>query len=283
MTESEQKILNGFLSKTLKIDSEAMAGLYNGAGELISLDAPAAKDAERISKLKEDSKSQYSRGLKEGAEKIEKAAKSKYEIETDLIGVELIEHIVNEKIAEVKPGDNDITKHPDYLRLKTESDKLLKAKDKEWEKKFADRESELAKQATFSKVKERALAELENLKPILPEDAKKAQRWKEKFIEEFKQFEYAEQDGNYIIMKDGKPVQDSHGYTKSFVDHVKETASDFFDFKKAEDRSNAGNKPPADPNKPFIAPKTQDEYVQMMRDAKTPEERIKIKESYINK
>jgi len=36
MTEAEQKKLNGFLSKTLKMDDEELASLYNEAGELTS-------------------------------------------------------------------------------------------------------------------------------------------------------------------------------------------------------------------------------------------------------
>ena len=39
MTEAEQKKLNGFLSKTLKMDDEELASLYNEAGELTSLTA----------------------------------------------------------------------------------------------------------------------------------------------------------------------------------------------------------------------------------------------------
>ena len=55
---------------------------------------------------------------------------------------------------------------------------MLKAKDKEWQKKIEDLELKHARESMFFKVKERAIAELDNLRPILPEDAKKAQKWK---------------------------------------------------------------------------------------------------------
>ena len=38
-----------------------------------------------------------------------------------------------------------------------------------------------------------------------------------------------------VVLKDGKPLQYSHGYNKSFADLVKETAAEIFDFQTAED------------------------------------------------
>ena len=116
----------------------------------------------------------------------------------------------------------------------------------------------------FSKVKERAFAELDNLRPILPEDAKKAQKWKEKYIEDFRAYDFTEQGGMIVVLKDGKPLQDSHGYNKSFADLVKETGSEIFDFQTADDRTS---------------PVT----IQKMREAKTPEEQAKVMESYQSK
>ena len=281
MTEQEVKRLNGFLSKTLKMEAEDVASLYNEAGELVSLTAAEKADAARVSKLKEDNDSQYKRGQKEVASKLEAKLKERYDIESELTGVELVDHILTNEIEKVKGSGEDITANPEYLKLKLENDKALKAKDKEWQKKLEERESEFKRESVFTRVKDRAFAELDNLLPILPEDARKAQRWKEKFIEEFRSFDYQEQDGGFVILKDGKPIQDSHGYTKSFADHVKETASDFFDFHAAEQRSSAGNRDIE--QRAFQAPRDKDEFVAKMREAKTPEERVKLLESYQNK
>lgn len=279
MTDSEKKKLEGFLSKTLKMDSEDFASLYNDAGELTSLTAAEKADSARVSKLKEDADSQYKRGQSEVASKLERKLKEKYEVDSDLMGVELFDYILSEQIKKVKGSGEDISAHPEYIKLKLENDKALKAKDKEWQKKIDELEGVHKKQMMFSRVKDKAFAELDNLRPILPEDSRKAQRWKEKFIEEFNNFEFQEQDGNFIIMKDGKPLQDSHGYTKSFADHVRDTASEFFDFQTAEQRSSSGNKPPAG-QQTITPPKNDDEYIAKMREAKTPQERMKIAESY---
>ena len=84
---------------------------------------------------------------------------------------------------------------------------MLKAKDKEWQKKIEELESKHTRESMFAKVKDRAFAELDNLRPILPEDAKKAQKWEEKYIEDFRAYDFTEQDGMFVVLKDGKPLR----------------------------------------------------------------------------
>ena len=281
MTEAEQKKLNGFLSKTLKMDDEELASLYNEAGELTSLTAAEKADTSRVAKLKEENDSQYKRGQKEVATKFETKLKEKYGVSSDETGIDLVDLILTTELEKVKgKGDEDITAHPEYLKLKSESDRMLKAKDKEWQKKIEDLELKHARESMFSKVKERAFAELDNLRPILPEDAKKAQKWKEKYIEDFRAYDFTEQDGMFVVLKDGKPLQDSHGYNKSFADLVKETASEIFDFQTADDRTSPGNR---QQQSNIIAPRNEEEFIQKMREAKTPEEQAKVMESYQSK
>lgn len=279
MTPEEKKIINGFLSKTLKIDTEELASLYNDAGELVDLSIAEKADAERIKKLKGEGADQYKRGIKEGASKIEKAVKEKYSADSDLEGVELIDFVITEKITEAKGTTDDITKHPEFLKHQHEWDKQLKAKDKEWQQKLDDKDREFIKKSVMSKIEKRALDELEKLRPILPEDAKKAQRWKDKYLEEFRVFDYQEKDGEFIMLKDGEPVKDSHGHMVTFEDFAAETAGGYFDFQQADSRSSSGNK--NEPQKPPVKPpKSDDELFAQMKAAKTPEERIAIKESY---
>lgn len=278
MTEVEVKRLNGFLSKTLKMDAEELASLYNDAGELTTLTAAEKADSLRVAKLKEDTDSQYKRGQKEVASKLEAKLKDKFELDSDLTGVELVDLILTTELEKVKAKGDDISVHPDYLKLKTETDKVLKAKDKEWQGKLDQLEQSHNKQLIFSKVKDRAFAELDNLRPILPGDAKKAQKWKEKFSEELNPYDFQEQDGAFIVLKDGKPLQDSHGYNKSFADLVKETASELFEFQTSEQRSSSGNQ--QSQSQSVAAPKDEDDYIQKMKEAKTREERAKLSESY---
>ena len=281
MTDAEKKVLEGFLSKTLKIETEDFASLYNDAGELTNLTIASDADTQRIKKLKDDTASQYKRGIKEGATKIEKELKDKYELDSELEGIELVDFIVSQKVSQAKETTDDITKHPEYIKLKLETDKLLRNKDKDWQKKFDDREAEFNRQSVFGKVKDKALTELEGLKPILPDDPKKAAKWKEKFIEEISRYEYQEQDNAVIVLKEGKPVSDSHGYTLTFPDHIKSIAGDMFEFQTAETRDASGNK--TTQPIPVTSPKSQTEYIDAMKKAKTPQERVQIMRSYVKK
>ena len=83
-----------------------------------------------------------------------------------------------------------------------------------------------------------------------------------------------------VVLKDGKPLQDSHGYNKSFADLVKETAAEIFDFQTADDRTSPGNR---QQQSNIIAPRNEEEFIQKMREAKTPEEQAKVMESYQSK
>jgi hypothetical protein len=271
-----------FAVKVLKLTSEDLASLYNEAGELTDFSLIERKDAERISKFTSDKTNQYNRGLKEGAQKLEKELKEKYEIDSDLIGVELFDHIVETKVAEVQKADpGEVLKHPEVIKALNEKDKALRAKDKEWQQKLTDKEKEINKANLFNKVKAKALAEFDNLKPILPENANKAQALKEVLLNEISRFNYQEDGDNFIILKDdGTALKNEHGYDVTFQDHIKGHAEKYFDFKVAEDRSSAGlteTEKLKQQSAKVRKPKDKDDYVSMMKDnTLTPKDRIAI-------
>ena len=100
MKAEEQKILNESLVKLFKLDQEQLATLYNEPGDLTDLSVVLDADTKRISKFNTDKTNQLNRGIKEGAEKLEKAVKDKYGIESDKVGVELVDELVLSKIEE---------------------------------------------------------------------------------------------------------------------------------------------------------------------------------------
>ena len=281
------KIINAeafetFAVKVLKLTPEDLASLYNEAGELTDFSLIERKDAERISKFSSDKTNQYNRGLKEGAMKLEKELKEKYEVESDLIGIELFDHVIETKIADVESAKpEEVLKHPEVIKALNEKDKLLKAKDKELIDKLKAKEDEINSTNLFKEVESAGLAEFDNLNPILPEDARKATALKAVLASDLKKYKYQKDADGFIVLKeDGTPLQDAHGNNINFKDHVKEHAERYFDFKAAEDRSNAGNKPPVGPPPPkkVRAPKDKADYIKMSQDQTlTPQERIEIK------
>lgn len=276
MTPEEKKILNEFLSKTLKLDTEELATLYNEAGDLIDLKPAYDADSYRVRKQSEDRTSQYNRGLKEAATKLEKELKSKYEIESELQGVDLVDSIVLAKVDETKGAVKDISKHPEMLKARAEWEKEQKKRDQEWNDKLEAKDKEFARTVLMDKVKTKGAVLLEEFKPILPPEAEKAAMWKQVYLNELMQFDYQEHDGDFIVKdKEGNPLKDAHGYDRKFKEFSKEIADKYFSYEKAEQRSNSGNKDTSGGKAGL--PKNEDEaYAELKNPTITPERRIEI-------
>lgn len=288
MTEKEQKLLNESLSKLFKMDSETVASLYNEAGELSDFSRILELDRERIQKYKEENDNQYRRGIKEGAQKIEKAIKEKYEVDSDLQGVDLVDHLVVTKTEEVKSASSkDITKHPDYIKLQLSVDKQLKERDTQWQSKLDNQAKEIAAARLFEKVSKRALANLKSRNPIMPQDPRKAQAWEEIYLGELRKHSYMEDsDGNPIVLNaEGTPLTSPHGKNITFDEFEKEVADRYFEYPVAGDRSSAGNKGiDGAGSSGFATPKTEEEYMTRLKDPKiTPAERIKLTDFWMSK
>lgn len=285
MTADEQTKLNETLSKVFKLDAEKLATLYNEAGELTDLTAVIEADTGRIARFTTEKTSQYNRGIKEGAGKIEKEIKDKYGVDSDLIGVELVESIVSKHTEELsKAGTKDITKHPDYIKLETSISKQIKDKEKEWEGKLALKESEFKREKLFEKIKDKALVNLESRKPILPNDPRKAQVWKETYLNELKAGNYQESDdGSPIVLdKEGNALKDKHGNPVTFDEFEKSISDKYFEYPAAESRSSSGNKGSDSKQGQGTGDvKTKEEALEKLRNPKiTPEDRKKFTELY---
>lgn len=287
MNQEEKKTLNEFLSKTLKIDEEQLATLYNEAGDLTGLQVAFDADASRVKQFQTEKTNQYNRGLKEGATKIEKEIKSKYEVESEAIGVELVDSIVLSKIEEATKGvAKDITKHPGMIAARTEWEKEQKQRDKDWQTKLDAKDAEFVKNKLKEKVRSKGLLRLDEFKPILSEDVRKAANLREVYINDILSFDYQEQDDDFVVLdKDGSPLKDAHGYTIKFDGHAKNVSDKYFDYPKSEDRSSAGNKDTGQKQTgSFVPPKTEEEYNARLKNPNiTPDERIELVTNWNNK
>ena len=280
MKAEEQKILNEFLSKTLKIDEEQLATLYDEAGDLTGLQIAFDADAARVKRSGEERKNQFDRGLKEGASKIEKEIKSKYEVESELQGVELVDSIVLSKVEEASKGSKDISKHPEMIKARAEWEKEQKTRDKAWEEKLNAKDAEFAKTKLNEKIRSRALILLDEFKAILPEDPRKAATWKETYVNDLLSNNYQETKDDFVVLdKDGGQMKDAHGYNRKFKEFAKEIADKYFEYPVADSRNSSGNKPPDKNNTggDFTPPKDQKEYEERLRNPNiTPKERIAL-------
>jgi hypothetical protein len=288
MTDKEKQLLEGYFQKTLNLDSEAVAGLYNEAGELTTVEPIITADASRVAKFKSEKKQQLDRGFKEGRESYEKEIKEKFGVDSDLQGLDLIDHVLENKTLELnekvlksnKIKDEDFEKHPKYIALKSEHDKALKNKDKEWEDKLKTKETEWQKQETFNKVSKVALTEIET-NYLMPENADRALAIKEVLLGKLGENNFSiQEDGSIIILdKSGKPCEDAHGHILNFKEYINNLSVKFLDKKVANARGSAANQG-GGASGGQSAIKNQDDFLQAMKSAKTSEERIKIKQEF---
>lgn len=251
MNENEKKTLESFAQKLYNLSAEDTAVLYNAEGELSDVTLLLEKDAERVAKHKKEREDQHGRGLKEGASKIEKAIKEKYELDSDLIGIELVDHLLETKTSEAtqkyeelkksKLKDDDFEKHPKFAALKLEQEKQLKLKDKEWEDKIKKMEAEQTRKETFDKIRKMALLELDT-EFVMPENAERANAYKEIVLEKLEAENYMFVEDTPVILDDGKTREDAHGKTVNVRDFIQTIAGRYFDKKVANARGNAGNK-----------------------------------------
>jgi hypothetical protein len=233
-----------------------------------------------LAKFNTEKTSQLNRGIKEGAEKIEKAIKEKYG-ESDLIGVELVESILVKQVEEAtKAGAKDISKHPEYIKLQADIGRQLKERDKEWQTKLELKESEFKKSVIFDKVKGKALSFLESSKAILSADVNKAENWKATYLNELKGFNYLEnEDGTFTVLdKEGNALKDKHSNIRTFDEIVKESADKYFDYPAAQQRSSTGNQSTTG-TQSIGDPKTKADCLAKLKDPKiTPADRKKYTE-----
>ena len=281
MKAEEQTKLNETLVKVFKLTEEQVSQLYNEDGDLTDLSVVVKADEHRVAKFNADKTSQLNRGIKEGAEKVEKAIKEKYAVESDLIGVELVESIVAKQTEEASTASTkDISKNPEYIKLESSISKQLKDRDKEWEEKLAKREAEFNKEAIFGRVSKRALTNLEARKPILPSDPAKAQVWRDTYLNELKAANYQEaDDGTPIVLdKEGNVMKDTHGNTVTFAEFEKNISDKYFEYPTAQQRSSSGNQSAASTGTGG-EPRTKAEALAKLKDENiTPEDRKKYTE-----
>jgi hypothetical protein len=282
MTDKEKALFSDLLSRAFALDSEAINSLFSAEGELTDIAKVLDADRARVDKLKLDSKSQYAKGKAEALTALEKSMREQYQSDSDLKGLELIEEIITAKVAEAKPGkltDDDWEKHPKFAQLKRQHEKALTDQEAKLKAELEGKEREWGKRSVLAKVKERVLTEFESMRPVLPQDAKKAANLKQVFMKEFEAMDYQLADDGTVTVLDGegKPLQNSHGHLIKFSEMVKEKAESYFDFYRAEDRGSPGTPPPGSPqggNGKAYGIKSKEDFVRISATAKTPEERI---------
>lgn len=245
------KILTGVLSKTLKLDDGKLAEIIAGenATEETVTNAILNLDASRVAELKktvdmEKFQEGYKKAKKEERTAFEEEIKGQFKLDSQATGLDLITAIVsaNKGAASGKEiTEDDVKRHKSYQDLVDSMNTKVKDVETTWQTKLADLENQHKKAGVTGNIKNKALGILDSLKPVLPKNANAATNLKNVFTSTFDGYEYEEQDGRTLILKDGKILEDKHGNRVQLDDFIKETAGSYFDFAENNGGGNGGN------------------------------------------
>lgn len=276
-----QKILTGVLAKTLNLGDGEIAELIKdgeGVKESDVIQKILDLDVQRVEKIKTsvDGKEKFQDGYKKGKEeslsKLEKQIKEKYGIQSEKLGVELVEEIITEKSKPVETDEETVKRSKTYQDLETRLKGELKTQKETYEQQIADINSQTQREKTLSVANKKALDIFAGLEPVLPTSKQVADNQIGWFLKSMEEYDFDVQDDRIVVMKDGKVVQDGHGNSRTFDDIVKEKAGKFFEFKKNNGSGNdggGGNPPAVNPDgypEGVQKPKNLDELTAILND-----------------
>ena len=251
-------IITGLLSKAYNFDNGKIAELFKDGETELSEDQQKEilqklldEDAKRVEAIKKsvDTKPAFQDGFKKAQgeilTKFEKDLKEKFSLESDKMGLELVEELVSKKSEGGQGGDvteDAIKRSKVFQDMESNLKKQITTVKTEYETKINEIQDGYKAEQTFSNVSQKALQIFNGLNPILPQNKTVADNQVKFFVNSLKDFKFDVQDERIVVMdKDGKVLEDGHGNSRSFEDIVKETASGLFEFKANNGGSGSGN------------------------------------------
>lgn len=251
-------IITGLLSKAYNFDNGKIAELFKDGETELSEDQQKEilqklldEDAKRVEAIKKsvDTKPAFQDGFKKAQgeilTKFEKDLKEKFSLESDKMGLELVEELVSKKSEGGQGGDlteDAIKRSKVFQDMESNLKKQITTVKTEYETKINEIQDGYKAEQTFSNVSQKALQIFNGLNPILPQNKTVADNQVKFFVNTLKDFKFDVQDERIVVMdKDGKVLEDGHGNSRSFEDIVKETASGLFEFKANNGGSGSGN------------------------------------------
>lgn len=302
MNAAEKKILTAFLGKTSNIPAETFASLFTKKEDETeelndkALDILLNDHAETVKTAKANEKLLFDNGYKkaqiEVLSKLEKDLSEKFEFKSDKKGLELIEEIVISKTKAPELDEDKVKIHPLFIKTEKESAKKIKELEESFKTKFEEREKELAREQTFNTVTKKATDLLKTFKPIFgtADEAKIQNQIERLLMGDIKSYEFLDQNGELIVMKEGKRLEDLHGKPISFEALIKENAAKHWDFEEVTGRAGAGanNDEAAKAAAAKLAgkkykgdiPKTEEEFGRVFPTIIDPEQRAAFVDEY---
>ena len=276
---NEKELLTGVLAKTLDKSPEEVSDLlYNASDDSDEVtlkenafDLVLEEDVERVKKLKSSATPDKAQ-IKEirdqenfnALDRFEKKIREAYGSESTSKGLDLVKEIIDQ-VSECDISDEKVKQHHLYIEL----EKLKSREDFDaLQNDFNDYKLNQDKVSRLTKIKSNVLSIFSSLNPIQSQNPVVAQNRREDFLNKFDQYDYEiQENGDHLILKSGKRMEDQHGNAIKFADFVKGLAELNYDFAQSDPRGSPGNRPGGNGGGSHIdVPKDEKEYLALMAD-----------------
>ncbi len=296
-----EELLIAYLVATLNMTTEQVAELlYQKSDDPDKkvlnenvLDLIKAKDVDRVKSIEANAvkgdkgKELFDNGVKkatkETLDKIEAHIKTKYGIDSDKTGVELLDFAVSKVKADTSKdslSDDKVKVHPIYLEMEKSKNAELKSIQDAKQTEVDNLVKEYKKKEFMVTVRKKAELHFDSLNPIITGTPEVISNQKKLFIDALLAGHDFTGEGEDIIpMREEKRLEDDHKNPLSFETFVKVNAAKTYEFQKQDPKGSGGNKGGGSGGSGAgdnIVIENDEQYNKLMNEAKTPEERAKI-------
>jgi len=270
---NEKELLLAFLSKTLNMDTSGVASLiYNEDGSELKSDALSVletKAKDNVSKFKGKFDEGHKAGTREALSRLEKEFKEKTGFESDAEGVQLFMDYADSNVADavtrLKPNEmteDDVRSHRLFLDMEGKLSKAEKERLQAIEDAVSGVKSEFQKKEMFGEIKKRATKQLMEMKPVLSEDETKRGNQLGLLYGELSGYEFQERsDGEVVLLKEGKPIDDDLGHHMTLSKFVGSAANKYYDFMQSDNRQAPPPKTGQQATFKLVKPTSQGEFL----------------------
>lgn len=239
-----ENVIIALLSKAYKLDTEKVKELLASPE---TLESEVLKiDAERIAKIKSsyDNTFQngYAKGKVESLTDLEQRLKEQHGFDSDLKGVELVSALLETKSVKSATTEDDVRRSKTFLEAEKVHKKQLADLKAESEAAVLGVKKQIEKANTFSVIKEKAEVLLNTKGAVMPKSPKVAQNLKNTFFDNLQKFDFEKaENGEFLVLQEGKILQDAHGHTRNLDSLISEMSEEFFEFQANNGGGNAAN------------------------------------------
>jgi len=248
-----------------------------------------ASDSGRVEKIKSgvDTTPAFQKGYDKAKSEVltakEKELREKYDIEdTKLKLDDLLVNIIAKNSDDDLLPDDKVKTHPLYLALEKSKLQDIETLEGTHAKALEDLQKTQEQDKVLGKVNSLVLGYFNELNPILSQDPVKAENARKDFVNKFSSYEYqAQEEGDPLIIKDGKRVEDAHGNPLSLKSLVTSAAESQYDFEVQKTKGAPGNGKDDDKDeKTVVVPGSREEYDEAIFNAKSADERVALADAW---